>query len=77
MGRGADVQATVGIEPVERERIARWGGGIRPYDEPHVMAPFGQRIARLHRLDTVGAVERKSDVGKKMRCASGLTIWDP
>ena len=63
-GARADVQAIVWIEPLERERIARWSGGIRPYDEPHVMAPFGQRVACLHRLDAVGAVERKSDVSE-------------
>src|SRR5262249_18094539 len=44
-------------------RIARRLLGIRSDDQVHFMAARHQRVARLDRLNPVGALERKPDVG--------------
>ena len=68
-GRTTD-RRSLDPEPVERrqpvvvERIARRSVRVGPDDELHMVAQLPQRIARLHRLDPIRALQRKANVGE-------------
>ena len=51
-------------EPVVGQRVPRRRGAVGADHQVHLVAPARQRVAGLHRLHAVGAIERKPDVGE-------------
>ena len=64
-------------QAVERERIAGRRVRVRPHDDVDVVPARRQRMARLHRLDAVGALERKPDVGEVEDAQRADVTGDP
>ena len=66
------------LQPVERERIPRRRVAVRPDDQRHVVAPRRERMARLHRLDAVGALQGESlaELREALATTAALsTLW--
>ena len=61
-------------QPVERERIPRRRVRVGPHDQRHVVPARRQRMARLHRLDAVGALQREADVGEVQDAHGDVTV---
>ena len=52
------------LKSVILERVARWRVRVWPHDQAHIVAAPGERMARLHGLDPVRALERQANVGE-------------
>ena len=61
--RGPVFRAVQRPQAVEGERIPRRRVAVGTDEERDVMPPRRERVARLHRLDAVGALEGEADIG--------------
>ena len=60
----AMVKPSIGVEAVERQRIARLGARCPAAPAASRVPARGQRVTRRDRLHAVGALERQPDVGE-------------